>query len=457
MVDTLTKPKVPGSTPRRGFDPFSIFRPDPPAPRIQDPVVAKRLTLKWQRQIMVSAMIGYILFYLVRKNLSFAMPVMEKHGISKAALGGFLTCHGVVYGVSKFANGFLGDRANARSFMITGLALSALANVFFGFGSAVAVLGVLWVINGWTQGMGFPPCARLMTHWFPPRILATRMTLWNTSHSIGAGLGAILCGYLAARNWRLCFYVPAAIALVGCVYLFFTLKDTPESMGLPEPEGSQLKAVEASGDDGNSQWKFLCRNVFNNPFIWIIALANFFVYAVRFTVLDWGPTLLSSFKGYRIEQSGWIMAGFEVSGCVGMLLSGWITDRLFGGRGSRTCVAFMLGCAAAMYAFWKIPNQTPVTSTAILAIAGFFIYGPQALVGISVSNLATKRAAATAVGLTGLFGYFSTTYTGSGVAYLVKHYGWNAGLGASVGLSIVGAALFILAWPAKADGYGDRN
>ena len=34
---------------------------------------------------------------------------------------------------------------------------------------------VFWLMNNWAQGMGFPPCARLMTHWFPPRELATKM------------------------------------------------------------------------------------------------------------------------------------------------------------------------------------------------------------------------------------------------------------------------------------------
>ena len=42
-------------------------------------------------------------------------------------------------------------------------------------------------MHGWVQGMGFPPCCRVMTHWFPPRRLATVMSVWNISHSIGAG------------------------------------------------------------------------------------------------------------------------------------------------------------------------------------------------------------------------------------------------------------------------------
>src|SRR5207248_1460492 len=80
------------------------------------------------------------------------------------------------------------DRCNARAFMVIGLAASAVMNVCFGFSSAVVTLGVIWMINGWFQGMGFPPCARLLTHWFPPKKLATKMSIWNTSHSIGAGL-----------------------------------------------------------------------------------------------------------------------------------------------------------------------------------------------------------------------------------------------------------------------------
>ena len=50
------------------------------------------------------------------------MPVMATAlNLNKEQLGLFLTLHGVVYGFSKFANGFIGDRANARVMMVTGL------------------------------------------------------------------------------------------------------------------------------------------------------------------------------------------------------------------------------------------------------------------------------------------------------------------------------------------------
>jgi sugar phosphate permease len=189
-----------------------------------------------------------------------------------------------------------------------------------------------------------------------------------------------------------------------------------------------------------------------NPYIWWISLANFFVYVLRFAILDWGPTLLKEMKHFPVNQSGWMVGAFEVSGIVGMLLAGWATDRVFKGRGARMCVFCMIGACTAMLFFWKL-GTSPLAATGFLMIAGFFIYGPQALIGITAANLATKRAAATAAGFTGLFGYASTLVSGWGLGKLVDQAGWNVAFGALLSVGAVGLFMFILAWPAKAHGY----
>jgi OPA family glycerol-3-phosphate transporter-like MFS transporter/OPA family sugar phosphate sensor protein UhpC-like MFS transporter len=114
----------------------------------------------------------------------------------------------------------------------------------------------------------------------------------------------------------------------------------------------------------------------------------------------------------------------------------------------------MIGACVAMLLFWKLGSTLPLAAV-FLALAGFFIYGPQALIGITAANLATKRASATAAGFTGLFGYASTLVSGVGLGYVVQHYGWNTGFGALLGIGAFGTVMFILAWPAKAHGYGE--
>src|SRR3989442_9440211 len=193
---------------------LSVFAPAAAIPiESHDADTVARKYRYWQKRVLLSSIIGYATFYFVRKNLSIAMPVMQSSlGFKKTQLGLFLTLHGVLYGVSKFANGFFGDRANARTFMAFGLGASALMNVLFGFNSAVVTLGLIWMANGWFQGMGFPPCARLLTNWFSPKQLASRMSIWNISHQIGGGLIVIFCGYLVVINWRFAFFFSAAIS-----------------------------------------------------------------------------------------------------------------------------------------------------------------------------------------------------------------------------------------------------
>lgn len=432
----------------------------------------------WQTRTIIATMVGYALFYFVRKNFSLAMPGLEADlGISKTGLGVFLTLNGLVYGLSRFVNGILADRMNARWYMGIGLVLCAGANFAFGFSDVVSgwitgswsgeaftstmilFMGIMWVVNGMLQGTGFPPCARLLTHWIPPTQLATKMSVWNTSHSIGAGLVVILCGYIMATMgtgpdhtgaWKWCFWIPSGIALVGALALMFFLRDTPSSVGLPELEGTGSK-----GGKQKPGFDFLWKHVFSNPLIWILGFANFFVYIVRFSVLDWGPSLLSQSKGVSLSHAGWLVAFFEIAGIAGMLFAGWATDKWLKGRAHRTCVFCMAGAALFVFLFWQLPAGSSVGMlSATLCAAGFCIYGPQALIGIAAANQATKNAAATANGLTGLFGYASTLVSGVGLGYVAQHYGWNWAYIGILGMAVVGMLAFLMMWGAKADGYG---
>jgi OPA family glycerol-3-phosphate transporter-like MFS transporter/OPA family sugar phosphate sensor protein UhpC-like MFS transporter len=428
---------------------------------ITDPGRVQALYTYWRTRMLYSLMIGYAVFYLIRKNLSVAMPGIQSDlGITKTDLGLFLTLHGILYGVSKFANGYLGDRTNARVFMVAGLLLSAVMNIGFGLGSTALALGLFWLANGWFQGMGFPPCARSLTHWFAPSERGTKFSIWNTSHSIGAALAVLLCSELAQFGWRYCLLVPAAIAILGAVFLYERLRDTPQSLGLPKVEVWKGEAAPASappapgGDSGREFRAFLVQRVFLNPFIWFVSLANFFVYTVRYTVLDWGPTFLMETRGVNLRQAGWTVAAYEVAGILGMLASGWLTDRVFRGRGGRACFFYMLCCAVCVTLFWKLQVRSIWGNTLLLCGAGFFIYGPQCLVGVVAANLATRRAAATAIGLTGFFGYLSGLLSGWGIGYMAQHHGWQPVFATLMGASVVATLFFALCWNA---GFGSEE
>ena len=439
----------------------------------------------WQWKTLIVLMIGYALFYFVRKNFSIVMPALESElGLSKAKLGLFLTLNGVIYGVSRFVNGFFADRMSRKKMMAAGLFLSAVVNILIGLspqmdglfnlldaeGKAttglVVLIGSLWLINGYTQGMGYPPCGSLMAHWIKPSELATKQSIWNSSHSIGAGLVSMLCGTLILQKfsysaWQWCFFIPAILAIAGSVMLLLTLKDTPASVGLPDPESMDENApskadvqVEDPSFTEKVYRRLVSKMVFRNPVIWILAITNFCVYVIRFTILDWGSTFLTQDRGLTIQAASTVVAASELAGgIVGTLIAGWATDRFFKSRSQRTCLIGLLGATLCFLLFWLTPKGMNGLAVTCIIMASFFVYMPQALIGIACSNQATKRVAASANGLAGIFGYASTTVSGLMFGYLAEHFGWNSVFEVAIVFGAIGVILFAFIWNAPSDGY----
>ena len=442
----------------------------------------------WQWRTLIILMVGYALFYFVRKNFSIVMPALESElGLSKAKLGLFLTLNGVIYGVSRFVNGFLADRVSRKKMMAAGLFLSAVVNILIGLspemngifnfldseGKATAGLAVfigsLWLINGYTQGMGYPPCGSLMAHWIKPSELATKQSIWNSSHSIGAGLVALLCGtvilqWFSYSAWQWCFFIPAVLAIAGSMMIFFGLKDTPASVGLPDPEtmdeNAPAKEVEKEDPAFTSlaYQKLVGKMVFKNPVIWVLAIANFCVYVIRFTILDWGSTFLTQDRGLSIQGASTVVALSEiVGGILGTLLAGWATDAFFHSKAHRTCLIGLVGATVCFLVFWMLPNDATVLTVISVIMASFFIYMPQALIGIACSNQATKRVSASANGLAGIFGYASTTVSGLAFGMLADSFGWNSVFEVSIVFGVVGIVALALIWKAPANGYAKAD
>lgn len=404
----------------------------------------------WRVRQLYTTFVGYATFYFVRNNFAMAMPDMARTlGFSKSRLGLFITLRDVVYGISKFLNGMLADRANARWFMALGLLLCALCNVAFGLVTLPIVMGTLIIFNGWFQGMGFPPCARVLSYWFTPRERGTMWGLWNTSHQVGGAGISILGGYLAARyGWRAVFLAPAAIALATSVFVAVSLRDTPASVGLPEeePPAAAPKTEKPEGFD-----HLLWSRVFSNPFIWLICVANFFVYVIRYVFVNWTPIYLAQAKGVDISSAGWVIAGFEGAGIAGSLIAGWCTDRFFRARRAPVCIAYMLATIAAIGYLWALPSGASKLAvyTTLLSV-GFLIYGPQFLVGVMTADIVGKEAAATAIGLTGFFGYLSGVISGYGMGWIIDTYSWEGFFRVLMGCSIAGTVCFALCWNAAA-------
>lgn len=409
---------------------------------------AKYKKLRWQ--VFIGIFIGYAGFYLVRKNFSMAIPMLAPFGFEKGELGIVLSMNAIAYGFSKFVMASISDRSNAQRFLPLGLVCTAISMLFMIVpvqwlgaehkGAAIALMAVLNFLVGWFNGMGWPPCGRVMTHWFSIKERGTWMSFWNCAHNVGGALvgpmavyGAMWFGsWFYGANTDYYFLIgtyafPAAVAVLVAVLAYLLIRDTPQSCGLQSIEEWSGHAAKnySKADEKALSVSEIFKTVLSNKLLWYIAFANAFVYMVRYGCLDWAPTILKE-QGVDLKEAGWAYFAYEMAAIPGTIFCGWLSDKVFQGRRALPTIIFMALVAVAIVVYWQFFNNFTVVICCLIAI-GFLIYGPVMLIGVQALDLAPKNAAGTAAGLTGFMGYVLGTAILANVVigYVAENAGWD--------------------------------
>jgi OPA family glycerol-3-phosphate transporter-like MFS transporter len=245
--------------------------------------------------------------------------------------------------------------------------------------------------------------------------------------------GAFAAWVLTAFGaWRYAFYIPGAFAAIGAVYLLLRLRDTPQSVGLPPIE--EYRNDYPPDHDGNADVErelsfkeLFVDKVLFNKFVWLLAIANFFAYITRYSMLDWGPTYLREVKGATLQDGATALMAIEFGGIPSTIFFGWISDRLEGRR-SMVAALCMLPIVGAFAAIIFTPAGYLWFDYLMLMTVGFFIYPVINLIVIAALDIASKKAIGTAAGFIGLFGYIGRTVQAKGFGWTVDEFSKSHGI-----------------------------
>jgi len=431
-------------------------------------------------KVFLGIYLGYAAYYLVRKNLSFAASGMIEEGlIDKPGVGIAMAGIPIAYAFSKFLMGGLSDRSDARKFMTIGLVLSSLIMVVAGlipypmgingdYSITIGISFLLMLLAGWLSGMGWPPCGRVMSHWFSTNERSFKMSIWNTAHNIGNGsLGIIIPAGIVIfstlgieQTWRAAFIAPALVALLFAIVCWLFIRDTPESCGLPaiEKYRNDYSGAKANkGEETKIPFKRLFVDyILKNPTLWLIGCANIFVYFIRYGVVDWLPIYLQDELHISETDSSFAYAILEYAGIAGTLLCGWLSSRFFQGRCAPVNVIYMAFVALGVLAYWQSAPLATMFGVdvkyivyASTALIGAAIYGPVAMISIQAISIVPKNAAGTAAGFMGLLGYLIGDAMLSKIAFgyvADSSLGWDFTFECFLATSFIAAIICIVAW-----------
>ena len=172
-------------------------------------------------------------------------------------------------------------------------------------------------------------------------------------------------------------------------------------------------------------WKDILRQyVFFNKYIWLLALTYTLVYVVRTAINDWGNVYLTEKYHYNLVSANGILALFEVGGFLGSLVAGWGSDRLFSSNRGPMALIFAVGIFFSITALWLLPKENILLQAALFFAVGFFVFGPQMLIGMAAAECSHKKTPGTATGFVGLFAYLGAAIAGYPLALVMHHFHW---------------------------------
>ncbi|MGG1659955.1 MFS transporter family glucose-6-phosphate receptor UhpC [Brevibacillus sp. NRS-1366] len=384
----------------------------------------------WRIHILIALYVGYSIYYFTRNSFKYVMPEMLKDlGWAVTDVGMLSTAFYFVYGTSRFVSGIMSDKANPRYFMGVGLILTGIINIFFGLSSSLVVFTCLWILNAFFQGWGWPPASKSLTVWYSRNERGFWWALCNTSHNVGGALIPLLAGGLTVHyGWRYGMFVPGVIAIVAGLFVCWRLRDRPASMGLPtvgEWRNDSLELEQERESKKMPMMQILVRYIITNKYIWLLSISYVLVYIVRIGLNDWTNLYLVREYGYDLVKANSALSWLEVGGFFGTIVAGWGSDILFKGNRTPMNIIFMVGIGVAAALLWIFPGFGYGLIAVCFFAIGFFIFGPQMLIGMAAAESAHKDAAGAATGFVGLFGYMGAALSGYPLALVIEGTGWN--------------------------------
>ena len=262
---------------------------------------------------------------LIRKNLpSTTTSLMQHQGFSRNEIGMISSSFAFSYGVSKFLGSIVSDYASSQKVFSIGLILAGLCSLAFPLAHSVTLACTVWFIEGLTQGLGWPPCVILLKSWYPPTHIGRWWSfLASAGNIVSAALPLLVIFISSVSQWSTTYYMFGLIALLIGVMVIFTIKDSPEDIGLVSFHTPKKEDVE-TGDSSSSManW-YAVFFIFN---LWVVSFLYVIIYVLSHCMINWTQLYFVQGVGMSETKAAACYSMFQVGAIVGNLTSGLFSD-----------------------------------------------------------------------------------------------------------------------------------
>lgn len=298
--------------------------------------------------------------------------------VDESSLGFISAISILVIAVSAVTWGYWGDRGSRKRLLLYGTLIWSVAMFLTGLSQTYIQLLIYQLISavgiGCIASVGFS----VVNDFISPARRGLALSFWGLSQGGGGGLGALLGGFLGARNWPLPFFLVAIAGFLFAILYLFTFEP---KRGRSEPELAGM--FEAGRQyEHRIQWADMGHILTKRSNIWLMLQA--FAATVAYGSLVWMPRLFIArveAEGYSLEtatMSGNFYSLLFQTGFYFAVLAGHLGDkwqrRNLGGRAKLSMLAILVA----------IPFQTALF---FIPLRGVILPDPGGPISVTIATL----------------------------------------------------------------------
>lgn len=378
-------------------------------PRVDGEVMQANVIRKITRRVVPLLVIGYIVSYIDRINVSFAKFGMEEtFGMSATQYGFVAGIFFVGYVLAEVPSNIVMTKVGARIWLSRILVTWGIIAALTAFATGVEMVYVLRFLLGVAEAGFFPGIIVYLARWYPnaqrTKVIATVMMAIPVASVLGSPLNGWILdtfdGALGLDGWRWIFIVGGVPAVVLGVVFFFVLTESPEkAKWLDEAERTWLQeTLDAENAERAQTAPAGHLAALRDKRVIALCLAYFLLLCGAYPLAYWMPSVVKEVgHGLSGFQIGWLSAIPFLLAAVGMYITGRLVRN---DRSSRpvlialavsvvafTVTAFALG--SPLLAFTAITVATMAAQTAkplFWSVPTAYLAGAGAASGIALIN-----------------------------------------------------------------------
>jgi len=392
---------------------------------------------KWRTSTFFVCLFGYVGYYLCRKNLSAAFPLLsEAFNFSNSDLGLIALYSEIAYALGKFINGGLGDKIGGKKIFLIGMLGAIVCNFAFAAGSSLNYFIITWCLCRYFLSMGWGGLIKMIGHWYEPERNGTVMGLISLNFQFGGVVATLFAGLLVGMGlgWQSIFIYPPMILSLIFVWSLMAAKDSPTDLikdtnfGRGNSEKKAIISQESYGDSYKNKPIEIISFLLKIGIFRQLLVYSFFTTFLRSIFFFWTPKLLVDI-GMGTSNAILKSALFPLLGCIGTILLGWYTDtKVKNGDRAQAMWIMLTGLIISL-----VVVSILITSGAdknlivvMLGLCGFFLLGPYSMSsGCLTLDIAGPNAAGSATGIIDGLGYLGGALAVWGAGKLSDILGWG--------------------------------